>query len=105
MTSVLGVDYLISGAIAFLVGLTIVYILSVRWVFEARALSDWKAEFLVFAMIGVVGLGLNELVLWILTGYFDLFYMFSKVASVVAVFSWNFGARKYLLCRRTHEHV
>jgi putative flippase GtrA len=99
LTSVLGVPYLWSGAIAFLIGLSMVYVLSVRWVFEKRALHDWRAEFLVFALIGVVGLGLNELVLWLLTGYLGLFYLFSKAASVVVVFSWNFGARKWLLFR------
>lgn len=99
LTSVLGVPYLYSGAIAFLLGLTVIYILSVWWVFEERALRDWKAEFVIFALIGIVGLGLNELVLWVLTGLFGLFYLFSKLASVVVVFTWNFFVRKFFLFR------
>ena len=99
MTDVFGIQYLWSGSIAFLLGLTIVYILSVSWVFEKRTMQDWKREFLIFAFIGLVGLGLNDLMLWFLTGYMGLFYMFSKGASIVTVFAWNFGARKWLLFR------
>lgn len=93
------ISYLLSGAIAFTAGLTVVYLFSVYWVFEARAVESRSAEFLIFAMIGLVGLGLNEVVLYVLTGTFGLFYLVSKAASVVVVFSWNFAARKWLLFR------
>jgi putative flippase GtrA len=103
LTSVVGVPYLVSGAIAFLFGLSIVYLLSVRWVFERRSLQSPVTEFALFATIGIVGLGLNELVLWLLTGVAGFHYLLSKFGSVVIVFSWNFGARKYFLFRsRSH---
>jgi putative flippase GtrA len=99
LTSIFAVPYLVSGAAAFLIGLITVYVLSVTWVFGHRVLRDPKTEFIVFALIGIVGLGLNELVLWVLTGLFGLFYLVSKGASVILVFSWNFGVRKWLLFR------
>lgn len=99
LTSFLAVPYLISGAIAFLLGLVTVYLLSVRWVFEERAMKDKRAEFALFAIIGVVGLLLNEAALALLTGIFGLYYLLSKGASVIIVFSWNFFARKHLLFR------
>jgi putative flippase GtrA len=97
LTSFLGVPYLMSGAIAFCIGVVIIYALSTTWVFDHRLLRDAKTEFVIFALIGIVGLGLNEVVLWILTGLFGLYYLFSKIASVILVFVWNFGARKRLL--------
>ncbi|MBP9668973.1 MAG: GtrA family protein [Candidatus Pacebacteria bacterium] len=97
LTSILGVPYLVSGAVAFLVGLTAVYILSVRWVFAVRALSNPWTEFLLFAGIGVVGLLINEAVLYLFTSVFGFFYLVSKIASVIFVFTWNFGARKIFL--------
>ncbi len=97
MTSVFGVPYLISGGVAFTLGLIVIYILSVRWVFEVRHVRSIWAEFTVFVVIGIIGLGLNEGVLWVLTGYFGLFYLVSKIASVLVVFTWNFFARKFLL--------
>jgi len=99
LTSVVGVPYLWSGAIAFLAGLATVYLLSVRWVFSKRTMNDMKVEAIVFAVIGVVGLGINELVLYGLTGVLGFHYGLAKVASVGLVFFWNFGARKYLLFR------
>ena len=99
LTSLLGVPYLYSGAITFLLGLTIVYVLSITWVFEHRTSVHPGIEFLIFAIIGVVGLAINEGVLYVLTGLFGLYYLLSKAASVIIVFTWNFFARKYLLFR------
>jgi putative flippase GtrA len=99
LTSLFSVSYLISGAISFGIGLIIVYVLSTVWVFDHHVLRDARIEFVLFALIGVIGLGLNELVLWVLTGFFGTYYLVSKGASVVLVFLWNFGARKRLLFR------
>lgn len=99
LVGVADVPYLWSGAIAFLAGLTTVYFLSVRWVFSKRTLTDPRMEAIIFAVIGVVGLGINELVLYGLTGLLGFHLGLAKLASVGLVFFWNFGARKYLLFR------
>jgi len=96
-TSVLGLPYLLSGAISFVVGLSIVYFLSIYWVFANRWLLNPKYEFLVFASIGAVGLVLNEIILFIFTEIFGFFYLLSKIGSIVAVFAWNFAMRKLIL--------
>jgi len=99
LTSIIGISYLLAGAIAFLLGLTLIYVLSISWVFEHRTVTKPWAEFSAFALIGLIGLGINELVLWLFTGVFGFYYLLSKLASVVFVFSWNFGARKWILFR------
>jgi putative flippase GtrA len=98
-TEVLGMPYLFAGALAFLIGLILIYVLSTHWVFSARRLGDPWAEFGLFSLIGIVGLGINELILWTLTGGLGLYVLYSKVVSVVFVFTWNFFARKYILFR------
>lgn len=103
LTSVLGVSYLVSGALAFAAGLVTIYVLSVFWVFSTRTLQSPATEFTVFALIGIVGLGLNELILYALTGLIGWHYLFSKVASVAVVFTWNFAARKWLLFRSSRN--
>ena len=103
-TDVFGVHYLASGALAFTLGLIVIYILSIFWVFEHRTLRSLRVEFALFALIGVIGLLINESMLALLTGYFALHYLFSKAVSVIVVFSWNFGARKYVLFRATRHH-
>lgn len=96
-TSVVGWHYLFSNLIAFGLGLATNYLLSVRWVFQQRKFEDRKKEFLMFAAIGVVGLILNQLVLWLLTDLAGLFYLYSKIGATAAVFLWNFLGRRYFV--------
>jgi len=97
LTEVCGLHYLLSAAIAFLLGLTCNYLLSTHWVFNDRRMKNRWSEFAVFALIGVAGLGLNELILYLGTDVFHLHYMVSKLVSTGLVFFWNFFARKFIL--------
>lgn len=94
-----GLHYLLSAAVAFCLGLMTNYLLSVFWVFNRRTLSNRWLEFLIFGLIGLVGLGLNELILWFLTDRMGLYYLASKLASSVLVLFWNFLARRFSLFR------
>jgi putative flippase GtrA len=97
LSSGLGIHYLVSAAIAFLLGLAVNYLLSTVWVFSQRRMLDRRREFFVFAGIGVLGLGLNELGLWILAGGVGLDYRIAKLFTTGVVFAWNFIARKVVL--------
>ena len=97
LTEVFGLHYLLSATLSFILGLVTNYILSVSWVFNRRSLSRPWAEFLVFAVIGVVGLGLNSLILFLCTEKLGLHYTLSKIIATVVVFFWNFFARKLIL--------
>ncbi|WP_288817319.1 GtrA family protein [uncultured Alistipes sp.] len=92
-----GLSYLLSAAFSFVAGLTINYALSVRWVFRDHTLHSHIIEFVFFAAIGVVGLGMNEAIMWMATELAGLYYLGSKLISTAVVFFWNFTARKYLL--------
>ena len=97
LTDAFGIHYLVSAAIAFLLGLTTNYILCNVWVFTSRVVSNKWLEFGIFSLIGVVGLGMNELIIWAFTEHVHFHYMASKVVSAATVFLWNFFARKYIL--------
>jgi putative flippase GtrA len=97
LTEVIKIHYLISAAIAFILGLLTNYTLSIFWVFARRALTNKQMEFLIFAVIGLVGLGLNEGIIWFFTDLVHFHYLISKVFSAIVVFSWNFFARKRIL--------
>ena len=96
-TEIVGFHYLLSAAIAFAIGLTINYILSILWVFKTKTINNRSIEFLIFAVIGIVGLGLNELIIWYSTEKIKIFYLHSKLISTAIVYFWNFLARKYIL--------
>ena len=99
LTEAYQVHYLVSGAAGFVAGAVVAYLGSVCWVFSARRLSDRGQEVTLFVLIGVGGLGLNELVLWSLTDYVALHYSASKLAAAGAGFVFNFVARKVILFR------
>ena len=97
LTDIVKIHYLISAAIAFTLGLITNYSLSVVWVFSKRTLANKRLEFIVFSIIGLVGLGLNEIIIWFFTEWVHFHYLISKVFSTVVVFFWNFFARKKFL--------
>ena len=96
-TEWLGVQYLVSAAIAFIIGLTFNYILSNLIVFTTHRLNNRWLEFSIFAIIGVIGLGLNEFIMYCACEMIGLHYMIAKLISTALVFFWNFFARKLTL--------
>jgi len=97
LTEVFKIHYLISAAIAFILGLLTYYALSIFWVFSKRTLADKRIEFLIFSTIGLIGLGLNEVIIWFFTEFVHFHYLISKIFSTIVVFFWNFFARKKTL--------
>jgi len=99
LTSVVGIHYLISAVFSYLAGLIVNYVLSTYWVFAKRRLSNRAAEFSVFALIGVIGLGVNELLMWLFTSVLLLHYMVSRIFSAGIGYVWKYIVRKYYLFR------
>lgn len=97
LTEYVHLHHLISAALAFLIGLVVNYCLSTLWVFSQHSQKSKWVEFMVFTIIGVIGLGLNELIIYTGTDICGLHYMLSKLISTIIVFFWNFFARKYVL--------
>ncbi len=99
LTDFFGVYYLISAAIAFLIGLIANYFLSISWVFNKRKLKNRHIEFGMFAIIGIIGLGFNEIFIWFFTQDLQIYYLVSKIFAAIIILFWNFFARKYILFR------
>ena len=99
LTEYFGVHYLISTLIGNVVGMAVNYILNVIWVFDKRRYNDRRLEFIIFTIIGVVGIGLNEVILWFFTEKVGLYFMNSKWISVGVGFLFRFTLRKCILFR------
>jgi len=97
LTDKLKMFYLFSATIAFIVGIIVNFILSKLWIFQKKALVNKYLEFGIFGAVGIVGLGLNNLIMWFLTSKLGLYYLLSKLVATAIVYIWNFGARKYIL--------
>ncbi len=95
-----GVHYLVAAPIGFALGLATIYLLSTRWVFRERRLADRRAEFALFTLIGLVGMALNQVVLFVAVQWLAASFEFAKIISAGMVFSFNFATRKLLLFTR-----
>lgn len=91
--------YLIAAGTAFVVGLLVNYALSKLFVFIDNSIKA-TVEFVVYAVIGIIGLGITELLMYLFTEKAGIYFMLSKIITAVIVLVWNFGARKVILYGR-----
>jgi putative flippase GtrA len=90
----LGVHYLLAAAISFTLGLAVNYLISILWVFPSS--SRRATEAILFTVIGIVGLGLNEIIIWFGHDVLGLAVAWSKIISTALVFFWNFILRRLM---------
>lgn len=96
LTDIFKIYYIFSNIIGFILGLIVNYILSKWLVFSTEKTINKLFEFLTYALIGVIGLGLDTVLIWFLTETILIYYLLSKLISTFIVFIWNFSARKLL---------
>lgn len=98
LTLVLGFPYLGGTAAGFLTGLTINYLLTIRYVFHSFRSVDInpKSEFAAYALIGVAGLALSLLFMRLFVGFLHLPVMVAKAVTTGFVFFWNYFGRRAL---------
>ena len=92
----LGINYLISAAIAFFISVIANYYLSTSWVFNQSQIENRAIEFNLFLAISFVGLIFTEILLYIFTDMWGINYLISKVLASIIVLFWNFSARRVM---------
>ena len=112
----------LSAVFGFIAGLAVNYIISTFWVFAKAKVKNRMFDFIAFGVIGVIGLGLTQLIIapFAEDGIFgvgvlvknavfgslmptDKYYIIGKLLAVVLVYIWNFCARKFILYRNCEE--
>lgn len=96
LREVIHMHYLIASAGGFIVGLLANYLLSERYVFSDPKIKSRTINFLLFGVIGLVGLGILSLLMFALTSGLGMNYLLSKIFATIFVYMWNFIARKKL---------
>lgn len=92
-----GINYLISGAISFTVSVIFNYAASMKFVFQGVEGMSKKKEFIIFVVLSVLGLGLNQLIMWIGVDKIGIYYMITKIFATAIVMVYNFVTRKIFL--------
>lgn len=95
LTEFFGVYYLTSAAVAFIIATIFNYAASMRYVFTSRfSEHEKKKEMLIFLVLSIIGLILNQLLMWAFVDIIGIFYVIAKVFSTIIVMGWNFVSRK-----------
>jgi putative flippase GtrA len=104
-TEHLHMHYLASTILAFTISMLVNFIISILWVFKARADRPLWKEITAFFIIGFVGLGLTAAIVWLCTSVFGIYYLVSKLIAVSIVFFWSFGARRLMFMKHSKEYL
>lgn len=91
------VDYLVSTSISFIVSVALNYALSLKFVFPHRDDMSRKREFTIFAILSCIGLGLNDLYMFVGVTMLNVGYQAMKVIATFCVTWYNFFTRKKFL--------
>ena len=100
LKEILDVDVLAASAVAFSVSVIANYILSMLFVFESSGNSKVK-EFLVFVVLSIGGLLLNQFIMWLGTEIMTAYYLWVKAFALVFVPIYNFITKKIFLEKKT----
>ena len=97
LTQICHVYYLVSATISFTVALVFNYFASMRFVFNGREGVSRIRLFIVFAVLAVIGLGLNDLLIWVGVTALAIDYRIVKIPATAIVMVYNFVTRKFLI--------
>lgn len=91
---------LFSTALSFSISLIVHYFLAVFWVFRNHKVVssvEHAVASSLFIATNVVGLGINELVMWVGVSILSYHYIFIKLVSTAVVMFWNYACQKLVI--------
>ncbi len=88
-----GFNYLLVGAIGFIIATGANYFLSIRFVFQSGVRFAFQQEISLVFLISFIALGINQLILYTGIGSFGWEMLLTKICATASVFFWNFGWR------------
>ena len=111
LTELVGIPSLISSGVSYTISTIVNYILSVTVVFDADKEANKVVQFIVFVVLSLIGLGINQLCMWggtawlerlmeqsqALAAYSRYAYMVVKIFATAVVMVYNFITRKIFI--------
>ena len=96
LKSQLRIYYVLAATLSFTASLIVNYLLSIASVWTNHTGRQRHIDATIFGIIGIVGLLLTDLIVFICTDFMKLNYIISKLIAFMIVFFWSFGARRFL---------
>lgn len=95
LLTAIGVHYLISQIISFIIALSFNYFASIKWVFNAK--KQTVKEIIIFVGLSVIGLILSEILLYVGVDVLNKHELIVKFIASVIVMIYNFITRKLII--------
>ena len=83
----------LAAGISFTVSLLFNYWASMNFVFSRRNDISRTHELTVFIILSIVGLAINEIIMWAGTELISVHYLVVKIGATAIVMIWNFWSR------------
>jgi putative flippase GtrA len=97
------VHYLAAATCGFIAATIFNYIFNKKWTFKDNS-SRYIRQYAIFLIISIVGLGINNGVLYIGVEIFGIYYIFTKIVATLLVALWNFFMNKFITFKK-HVHA
>lgn len=94
-TEILGIYYLWSSLISFTVSVVFNYVMSVKWVFNVDNGKTQTQNLIFFVTFSVIGLGINQLIMWLGVDQVKISYLIVKLFATAIVMVFNYVTRKW----------
>lgn len=91
---VFGLDYFQACAFSYTLSVFVNYFLSMRFVFHGKGDMGKVKEVSIFFTLSLVGLFLNQMIMWVAVEMFHIYYVAAKLLSTLLVTNYNFISRK-----------
>ena len=89
--------YYASSAVSFIASVVVNYVLSMRFVFVSKEGMSKIQEIMIFITLSMVGLLLNQMIMFLAVELLGMFYAVAKVFATLMVTAYNFISRKKFL--------
>ena len=88
---------ILSNTLSFCISVMYNYWASMTFVFDVDQNKSKKRNFVIFIIFSVVGLILNDIIVWFVSEKLSIYYLISKIVATVFVMIFNFVTRKKFL--------
>lgn len=93
----LHIPVLIANTLSFCIANRYNYMASTKWVFDVNKDKDPKKSFVIFLIFSVIGLIINDTIMWFTVDKFGIYYLLGKIIATCFVMVFNFITRKLFL--------
>jgi putative flippase GtrA len=98
-THFLGLWYVISSVVSFLIGAFVSFLLQKFWTFYNHSLDKLHKQAWLYLLIMLANLALNTVLVFLLTDYLHIFYVASQIVTSIILASISFFAYRKLFVR------